>query len=201
MKFIPQVSEQQALATRIGMLAGEETIRGTPVEGMSRLLQSLCGPDALTAAAKEGGFTITSFNMLQKYPLRQVMLMERSAATQMSRVLSGGFDEAVFQMGAAAVQLFFDSVAGKTMKLLAGKEPHRLLSAVPNGYSVLVNFGQREYIKTGERSGTFKFHGELLGPVHTAGIFDAALRSVYEVDPKITLEAGSLTDFTFKMSW
>ena len=119
----------------------------------------------------------------------------------LSSVMSGSFDEAVFKIGAAAVQLFFDSVAGKTMKLLAGKEPHRLLSAVPNGYSVLVNFGEREYQKSGDHAGVFTFRHELLGAVHTAGIFDAALRAVYGVDPTIALDSSSPVDFKFRISW
>jgi uncharacterized protein (TIGR02265 family) len=200
MNFAAPVPEQQAIETRLGMLKGDETIRGTPAEAMSRLLRESHGKDAAVAAAKQAGFQDAAFNMLQKYPLKEFLLFEQSAAAKMA-VMSGSFDEAVFKIGAAAVHLFFDSVAGKTMKLLAGKEPHRLLSAVPNGYSVLVNFGERSYLKTGERSGTFTFRHELLGAVHTAGIFDAALRSVYHVDPKIALESSSIVDFRFKISW
>lgn len=200
MNFAPPVSETVAMERRLAMVSDEMTIRGTPVEAMSRLLRESLGESTATTAAKDAGFTGASFNMLQKYSLKQFLQFERAAAEQLSSI-AGGYDEAVFKIGAAAVHLFFDSVAGKTMKLLAGREPHRLLSAVPNGYSVLVNFGERQYQKTGEHSGVFTFRHELLGAVHTAGIFDAALRAVYGVEPTIALEATTLVDFKFRMSW
>jgi len=200
MNFAAPVPEKQALEARLAMVSPEHTIRGTPVEAMSRLLREACGHETATAVAKEAGFKSASFNMLQKYPLDQFLKFERLAAERIAHV-TGSFDESIFKIGASAVHLFFDSVAGKTMKLLAGREPHRLLSAVPNGYSVLVNFGERDYVKTGERSGLFSFKHELLGPVHTAGIFDAALRAVYGVEPTIALESAALLDFKFRISW
>jgi uncharacterized protein (TIGR02265 family) len=200
MNFAAPVSEEQAIERRLAMATDDLTIRGTPVEALSRLIREVAGDEMATTVAKEAGFAGASFNMLQKYSLKQFLRFERAAAQHVAGI-TGGFDEAVFKIGAAAVHLFFDSVAGKTMKLLAGREPHRLLAAVPNGYSVLVNFGEREYQKTGEHSGVFTFRRELLGPVHTAGIFDAALRAVYSVEPTIALEPSTNVDFKFRISW
>lgn len=200
MNFAAPIPEQQAIERRLAMVTDDLTIRGTPVEATARLVREVAGVDVLMMVAKEAGFKAASFNMLQKYPLKQFLQFERKAAEHLAAV-AGGYDAAIFKIGASAVHLFFDSVAGKTMKLLAGREPHRLLSAVPNGYSVLVNFGERSYEKTGERSGLFSFHYELLGPVHTAGIFDAALRAVYGIEPTIALEPTSNIDFRFRLSW
>ena len=200
MNIAVPIPEKQAIERRLALVTDDLTIRGTPVEAMSRLVREAVGDEVATEVAKEAGFKTASFNMLQKYSLKQFLQFERAAAEHIA-VITGGFDEAIFKIGAAAVHLFFDSVAGKTMKLLAGREPHRLLSAVPNGYSVLVNFGEREYQKSGDHAGVFTFRRELLGPVHTAGIFDAALRAVYAVDPTIVLDSSSPVDFKFRISW
>ena len=200
MNFAAPIPEKQSIERRLAMVTDDLTIRGTPAEAMCRLIREVAGEDVATTVAQEAGFKSASFNMLQKYSLKQFLEFERAAADHIAGAV-GGFDEAIFKIGAAAVHLFFDSVAGKTMKLLAGREPHRLLSAVPNGYSVLVNFGTRQYQKTGDHAGLFTFQHELLGPVHTAGIFDAALRAVYGVEPTIALEASTPVDFKFRISW
>jgi uncharacterized protein (TIGR02265 family) len=200
MKVKPTSAESVALPQRLALLTGQETIRGTPFQAMYSLVETTGGPEVLQAACAAAGISPGSFNVMRKYSLKEFLLFEETAAARMAERL-GSFDEAVFHFGAAAVDLFFDSVAGRTMKILAGKEPHRLLGATANGYSVLVNFGKREYQKRGERAGVFTFADELLGPVHSAGIFDAAVRNVYNMDVEIQLEQAGPTNFTFLLSW
>lgn len=200
MKFVPPLPESIALPKRIEMLSGDETIRGTPFQAAYGVVAKYSGTKTAETICTEAGLTETKFNLLKKYSLREFLLFEQAAAKHLATTV-GGFDEAVFQIGAAAVDIFFDSVAGRTMKILAGNEPHRMLNAVPNGYELLVNFGHREYVKTGDRSAKFIFRRELLGPVHTSGIFDAAFRQVYNLSLDIQLEATSPVDFVFHLNW
>jgi uncharacterized protein (TIGR02265 family) len=200
MNFASLPPERDRLRERIKLLSGEETIRGTPFQAMHDLVARLGGSEDVDACRAAAQVAESSFNIMKKYSLRSFLLFEQAAAERLAIKL-GGFEQAVFRLGAAAVDVFFDSVAGRTMKLLAGREPHRLLGSVSNGYSVLVNFGSRDYLRQSDRSGIFSFRGELLGAVHTAGIFDQALRTVYEVTPQIDVVDAELVDFKFKLSW
>lgn len=200
MKFTPRVSERDALPKRIERLQGTESIRGTPCQGVASTLLQYCGAEAVVAALAEADLRETSFNPLKNYSLRSFLRFEFIAAMKLSGPL-GGVDQAIFHMGAAAVDPFFDSVAGRTMKILSGHEPHRMLAAAPSGYQLLMNVGKHEYIKKDARYGIFSFSGDPLGPVHNSGIFDAALRRVYEINTSIELESIDIMEFKLHIRW
>ncbi len=200
MKFTPTVPEVDALPERLKLLSGAETIRGTPFQAVYNTLVRHRGEIVATEAAREAEIHELRFNPLKNYPLRNFLRFEYSAARRLAPGLNG-FDEAIFQLGAAAVEPFFNSVAGRTMKILSGHEPHRLFSAVPSGYQLLLNGGKHAYEKNDLTCGTFSFFGDTLGPVHNSGIFDAALRQIYGVRAEFALEQSALTDFKFRMTW
>ena len=200
LKFATPLTEEDAIGRRTSASGESDTIRGTPLQSICTVLARHLGREIADRTCVEAGLGETSFNVLRKYPLRSFLQLEAAAARRLAPIF-GGFDQAVFVLGSAAVSLFFDSVAGRTMKILAGDEPHRMLGAVPNSYGMLVSFGRREYTRTGERTGTFAFGRELLGPVHSSGIFDAAFKSLYDLDVDIRLEQRSPVDFTFFLRW
>lgn len=199
-QFRSNQPERDAIDARIAMLSGTETIRGTPLEGLAHAARTMLSDATFEDLRIRAGFDSSKFNPLLKYKLSQFLTLERDVALAMSR--SGlTFETAVHRIGGAAIDIFFNSVAGRTMKVLAEGEPHRLLSAVANGYGVLVNFGHRTYQRTGERSAEFMFTQEYLGPYHTAGIFEFAFDRIYKTPLRIELVQRSLVDFTFKLSW
>lgn len=200
MKFTPRMSEREALPKRIERLQGTETIRGVPGQGVASTLLQHCGAEQVMAALREADINETSFNPLKNYPLRAFLSFENAAATRLVGPL-GGFDQAIFQLGAAAVDPFFDSVAGRTMKILSGHEPHRMLAAVPSGYQLLMNVGKHEYIKKDARYGIFCFSGDPLGPVHNSGIFDQALKRVYDINASFELESIDIMEFRLHIRW
>jgi uncharacterized protein (TIGR02265 family) len=192
--------ERESIDNRLAMLSGSETIRGTPLGGLAHAARVYLADDAFETLCKQAGFESARFSPLLKYKLSQFLVLERDTALAMSR--SGlSFEKAIHRIGGAAIDVFFDSVAGRTMRILAEGEPHRLLGAVANGYGLLVNFGNRTYRRTGERSCDFVFSKEYLGAVHTAGIFESSFERVYGLPLKIDLHAVSAVDFTFHLAW
>ncbi len=199
-QFRSSQPEREAIDARIAMLSGNETIRGTPLDGLAHAARSGLSDGTFEELCKRSGFDSPKFNPLLKYKLAQFLTLERDVAASLSR--SGiSFEQAVHRIGGSAIDVFFDSVAGRTMRALAQDEPHRLLSAVANGYGLLVNFGQRSYLRTGERTADFVFSREYLGAYHTAGIFEFAFDRVYGTQLRIVLEPSSLVDFKFKLAW
>ena len=111
-------------------------------------------------------------------------------------------EEASAKVGASAVEIFFESVAGRTMILLAGKNPHRLMGAAPNGYGLAVEDGAtRTYEKVEENEGRFTFKHDLLGPCHQVGVFSSAIQVVCNKSIAVVIEQTSLVDFTFRITW
>lgn len=200
MMITPKEPEKMAMPQRIAKLTGRETIRGIPMRGICDMILRHGGQSELKRLCGEAGIVDIDFNPLKNYPLKQFLTLEHATAQFLAPVL-GGFDNAVYQLGAAAVSPFFDTVAGQTMRLLARHEPHRLLSAVPNGYSLLLSAGRFEYFKTAQSEGTFYFSDDVLGPVHNSGVFDTGLKAVCDIRAKISLEQRGPLDYRFFLSW
>jgi uncharacterized protein (TIGR02265 family) len=200
MKVRPIIPESEALGQRRALLQGGETLRGIIFQSVDRAVIGALGAPAIAEIKVDAGLGDQSFDAMAKYPLADFLRFEDAAAKRMSAVV-GGYDQAICRIGAAAVESFFDSIAGKTMALLAGKDPTRLLSAVPNGYGLLTSYGTRTWRQTGANSGVFAFNGEFLGPIHNYGTFETALRVVHGVDAKFVLEQQTVIDFSFRITW
>ncbi len=115
---------------------------------------------------------------------------------------SGSEAEALAAIGSEAVDAFFDSVAGRTMRLLSGSDPHRLMSAAPQAYELVVfDNGKRSYEKTSHHTGTFRFDGDWIGPCHHYGVFRAAIRQTCGVEVEIDIEQESVSNFSLHVSW
>lgn len=114
----------------------------------------------------------------------------------------GDFDEGVFAFGASICDRFLQTPAGRSVRMMSIASPHRIFSVCPSGYSLLVNFGDRSYEKTGPNTGVFTFKNDFLGPVHNAGVFASAFRLLYRRDLTIEVhQEPSPLDIRFNLSW
>lgn len=199
MKINPKRPEADALPSRISLAPPEHCLRGVPFQGIEALLAQY-GFEAQDKTLRKELDLPDSFSTMTKYPLASFLRYEHRACELLSDPLYG-YDEAVYRCGASAIEVFFATLAGRTMKALAGDNPHRLLTSVPNGYELLATFGKRQYHKLGPNGGRFVFTEDYLGPVHTCGIFDAAIRELHGVDANFELEQSAPLDFSFAIDW
>lgn len=195
-----RTSERYALRDRIALAEGSNhTIRGVPFLGVHSLLRKARREDELERLCRE--FDIpTEPSVMAKYQAETFLRFEHQAAKVIEQE-AGSMDGAVYICGYAAIEVFFDTLAGRTVKALSGGDPNRLLGSVPSGYQLLASFGSRSYERITENSGRFSFKEELLGPVHTAGIFTAAFESLHRLVPTIEVEQHDVGDFDFLISW
>ncbi|MEW5848269.1 MAG: TIGR02265 family protein [Myxococcota bacterium] len=191
--------ETEALAARRDLCTASDTIRGMFITNALECVRRVVSPVAVTEIEAELGIKEKPA-MLAKVPMRSFIEVQMAAAKRMAPVV-GSPEDALARIGGASLEIFFDSIAGKTMKLLAGDDPQRLLSAAPNGYQFAVTFGSRSYEKTGPRSGVFTLERELLGPCHTLGTFDAAIFGVHGMHPDMKVEQSDVATFKILVSW
>ncbi len=191
--------EETALPERLAMVEDSHTVRGLPFRGLAVAIKNHCGAAKLNELMSKLGVG-PEFDISTRYPLRRFLEFELAAARAIAAEI-GDFDLAVAECGASAIDLFFDSRAGQAMRSLSGRSPHRMLSSVSVGFQLLVNFGERNWTKTGENSGVFTFRNEMLGCTHVYGNFEAALTQTYGIDVDYGLVQTSLLDFEFHMRW
>lgn len=136
-----------------------------------------------------------------RYPVSDLLeLLEQSVQGEMS---DEAFDEAIRKFGRAAVTFFFASPVGKTMAMLAGDSPQRLLSSAPSGFKAVTTFGERNYVKTGETSAVLNFKGDLMGPAWECGVIEQAIAQLSQKTPKLEVQVlnEAASDFSIAVSW
>ncbi len=191
--------EETALTERLAMVEDSHSIRGLPFRGLAAAIEQHCGPGRAEELMSRLGIG-PRFDVSTRYSLRRFLEFELAAARAVANEI-GDFDLALAECAAGAIDLFFDSRAGQAMRNLSGRSPHRMLSSVSVAYQLLVNFGERNWTKTGENTGIFTFRNEMLGCTHIFGNFEAALTQTYGIDVDYGLVQTSLIDFEFHMRW
>lgn len=193
--------ERDQLSRRIEHIRDAHQMRGMFFTSTLELVRRKRGEAAVADVVKAAGFTDGKFSAMRKYPLKDFNTLRTVTAEALEQDL-GSIEAGVARVAGANVEIFFESVAGKTMMLLAGKDPHRLMGAAPNGYGLAVDDeGKRGYEKAGEKQGVFWFTSDALGPCHHLGTFEAAINAVCQIQPKIRVEQTSLLDFKLHVSW
>ena len=192
--------EEQALRERAAVITSEHTVRGMFLQSAVEFLRRARGQAVVDEMLASAGMT-ADWRAMRKVPLQEFNKLRMHVCTAFLPVV-GSIEEASAKVGASAVEIFFESVAGRTMMLLAGKDPHRLMGAAPNGYGLAVEDGAtRKYEKVGENEGRFEFVNDRLGPCHQVGVFSAAIQVVCGVTINVEIEQPALLNFTFKVRW
>jgi uncharacterized protein (TIGR02265 family) len=193
--------EREQLSRRVQHIKDTHQMRGMFFTSTLELVRRMRGEATVLQVAQAAGFPDGKFSAMRKYPLKDFNTLRTHTAQTLEPDL-GSIEAGVARIAGANVEIFFESVAGKTMMLLAGKDPHRLMGAAPNGYGLAVDDeGKRGYEKAGERKGTFWFLNDALGPCHHLGTFAAAITTVCQVTPVITVEQPTLLDFKLHVAW
>lgn len=196
-----RVPENTARGLRVEKAADSFTMRGMFFVSILNAVRKAVDPGAAVELAGKAGVPVVDYGGLRKYPMRDFIKLQTEAAIRIQHIL-GSMEEGVARTGAAAVEDFFESVGGRTMKVLAGRDPHRLLSSAPNAYPLTAtDEGKRAYQKTGETTGVFTFENDILGPAHNIGVFLAALKGVCDITPRIDVDQKDAFTFKLQLSW
>lgn len=192
--------EAEQLRRRGEVMTDALTTRGLFLSSALECLRRLQGEDAVRAAVSDARIGDSRFAM-RKYPLKMFNDL-RSVIGERIAPTVGSLEEGIARIGAFAVEMSFESLPGRTMMALAGRDPHRLSSAAPKGYALAFDDGaQRSYEKLGETEGVFRFRNCLLGPCHQVGVFRTALKAACGVDVRVRIDQPSLADYDVHISW
>lgn len=195
------MAEEDALPLRTEAVKDSFTIRGMFLTNLVNLVKQHRGDDVANRVMASAKLSATTFGLATKYPLLEFMRLLHESVKELKGPL-GSAEAAVSREGSSTVEIFFQSMAGRTMKLLAGRDPHRLVSAAVNGYGLAVTDDTvRRYERTGDNSCDFFFQNDVLGPCHNHGVFLAAIRDVHGLEPTIEIEQSALLDYVFHVRW
>ncbi len=190
---------REELDERLARVQPADTIRGLFIKGLMDAVRAL-GDEALVrrCIAEAGGEEqILDFFM---YPLGVDLRLTYTAVGLLEARTGKGLDEVLELLGRQATADFLGSIVGRTLRMLAGSDPRRILNGLPSAYAVSVSFGEREVVWTGPRSAHLTMRREFLPTPFHEGTLRAVLESV-NVRGRVQGRQLSLLDSEYEVSW
>lgn len=190
---------ERQLRHRMAMASPTDTVRGMFLNGVLEVAQALGGSEAVDRCrevSEEKRF-IDFFN----YPVFDLLQMTL-VATKHVGVRAGGGAAVLRQLGAQASKDFLASPTGKTMLLLTGGNPRRMLNQLPSSYRTAVSFGERRMVwSVGERNGRLVVQRDFMPPAYTKGLMQGLLEAVGARNVNVSGRPTGLLDSEYEIVW
>lgn len=188
----------QDLDKRLALATPDDTARGMFFNGALNAVRILGGDAAVEkclAASTEKKF-VDFFN----YPVSGFLKLSFAGAQLMGPQL-GGFDAMLRKMGTQATTDFLSSAAGKTLLLLAGDSPKRLVSNLPTGYRAAVSYGERSVEWQSDRAGRLLMKRDFMPPAYHEGVLQAVIEALGARGVQVKGRQTGTVDTEYALSW
>ena len=185
--------------TRLSLATPDDTAKGMFFNGVLDAVAKLVGPEApaiCLAAAGERRKFIDFFN----YPITMFLYLSFTAVELMARA-GCSHDEGFFKLGSQATSDFLGSGVGKTLLLLVGRDPGRLIGALPGAYKTAVSYGERKAEATGKNSYRLTVRRDFMPAKYHEGVLDAVVRAMGIQDVTVTGTALGTLDVRYEIRW
>ncbi|RYZ35349.1 MAG: TIGR02265 family protein [Myxococcaceae bacterium] len=188
----------QDLEKRLALATPDDTARGMFFNGALNAVRILGGDAAVErclASVTEKKF-VDFFN----YPVSGFLKLAFTGAQLMGPQL-GGFDVMLRKMGTQATTDFLSSAAGKTLLLLAGDSPKRLVTNLPTGYRAAVSYGERSVDWSGDRTGRLIMKRDFMPPAYHEGVLQAVIEALGARGVQVQGKQTGPVDTEYALSW
>lgn len=190
---------ERQLRHRMAMASPTDTARGMFFNGALEVARALGGSETADRCQQLIGekHFIDYFN----YPVLDLLRM----SIELVRCVgprSGGGAGVLRRMGAQAARDFLVSAPGKTMVLLSGHSPRRLLNQLPTSYRTAVSYGERRVVwSVSERTGHFVAQRDFMPPAFTKGLLQGLLEATGVRSVNVSGRPTGMLDSEYEISW
>jgi uncharacterized protein (TIGR02265 family) len=190
---------ERQLRHRMAMAGPSDMTRGIFFNGALEVARALGGSEAADRCQYVLG--TKRFIDSSNYPvvdlLRMSVEMIRGAGAH-----AGGYAGVLRRLGTQNARDFLASPSGRSMLLLAGNNPRRLLSQLPTSYHTAVTFGERRVIwSTQDCLGIFTVQRDFMPPVYTKGLLQGLLEAVGARGVYVSGRPTGMLDSEYEVSW
>jgi uncharacterized protein (TIGR02265 family) len=182
----------------LALTSPTDTCRGMFFNGLLEAVRVLGGEELRArcfAAAGERKF-VDFFS----YPVAD-FLRPLFLAAEWLGPAQGGTDSVLRQLGRRGTGDFLQSNVGKTMLALAGQDPARMLSAIPNGCRASLSYGERSVEVLGEGHARLLARRDFLPLPYNEGLITAALERSTARDVQVRGVRRALLDVDYEVRW
>lgn len=187
---------------RIALATPEDTARGLFFNGLLHAVTNLGGDPALKrclSIVNDKRFE-RRFIDFSSYPVTDFLRMAR-AATQVLSAQLGGPEPTLRRLGMQATRDFTASMAGRTLLLLSGNSPQRVMNGLITAYRSAVSYGERSVTMTGEKSARLVVKRDFMLPLYNEGVLLALLEAIHARRPLVRTRPTGLLDCEYELSW
>lgn len=196
--YVPPPLSADDLTTRVALATPRDNCKGMFFNGVLQAVETLVG-----ASAKARCLSVTgekSFIDFFNYPIALFLPMSY-CATEALQQTSGGWANAFRRLGKQATSDFLATTVGKTLLMLTGSDPRRLLSAMPSVMKTSVSYGERSVVFRGANACTFVVKRDFMPHPYHEGVLTAAVESVAARQVKVEGIRTGVLDVDYQISW
>jgi uncharacterized protein (TIGR02265 family) len=190
---------ERQLRHRMAMAGPSDMTRGIFFNGALEVARALGGSEA----ADRCQYVLGEKRFLDfiNYPVGDLLRM----SLEMIRIVgahAGGCAGVLRSLGKQNARDFLASASGKTMLLLAGNNPRRLLSQIPTSFHTAVTYGERRVIwPTQDRLGIFMVQRDFMPPAYTKGLLHGLMEAVGARGVHVSGRPTGMLDSEYEVSW
>lgn len=188
------------LEARLALASASDTCKGMFCNGLFQAAaraQGTVGQEAMKKAAMGRKF-VDFFN----YPITDFLPLAWVAA----ELLGGGSSSAqleagVRSLGRQATDDFLATAVGKTLLMLAGSDPRRMMSSLASGYKTAVSYGTRSVTWESPQSCVFAMRRDFMPHPYHEGVLLQVLTAIGGKQVKVEGKRIGLLDTDYLISW
>ncbi len=189
-------------ARRIALATPADTARGLFFNSVLSAVKGFGGEAALSQCRSllDNPRFERRFVDFSSYPITEFLQLAMAASQVLSDQL-GSQERTQRRLGMQSTRDFFNSMAGKTLLLLSGKSPQRILNNIPSGYRSAVSYGERTVTFQGDNAAHISFKRDFMLPLFTEGVMLAVLEAVEARDIQVHSRSLGVLDSEYEVSW
>jgi uncharacterized protein (TIGR02265 family) len=187
---------------RIALAAPEDTARGLFFNGLLAAVITFGGEPALKrchAMLDDKRFE-RRFTDFSSYPVSDFLRLALTATRVLGTQL-GGLESTQRRLGMQATRDFLSSMAGRTLLLLSGDSPKRVMGNLASGYRSAVSYGERIVTMKEDKGARVLMKRDFMLPLYNEGVLLAVLESVKAKNPQVRARPIGVLDCEYELSW
>lgn len=190
-------ADRRDLAARTAAATAADTSRGLNYRSVFGLLRDHLGEAAATECDPLGKGSRVDF---LRYPIAEYLVLAWNAVDRLEAAL-GGVDAAFETLGRRTIEDHLDSVLGRTLFAISGRDPRRMVTNVPAGYRATVSYGERTVEWLGDRHARLTFRRDFAPAAFHVGVLRGGMARLGAREPSVTARQTGLLDAAFDVSW
>ena len=192
--------DRDDLASRLALANPEDTCKGMFFNGLFRAVsraQGQAAADVLRQVGRGQKF-VDFFN----YPIADFLPMAwHAAAVAGSGADTVALERGIRSLGRQATDDFLSTAVGKTLLLLAGSDPRRLMASLASGYKTAVSYGVRALVWQGQTRCLFTMRRDFMPHPYHEGVLLQVLTTVGARGLQVKVTRVGLLDTDNEVSW